>query len=208
MRPDDADDTQSDPASVLAFWVEAGPASWFKSDPAFDAEIRTRFVSTWRAALEAGRAPWSDTPEAVLASVILLDQFPRNMFREDACAFATDAIARDLVRTALAQDMDLAIAGPERHFFYMPLIHAEDLADQDAAIAVITAHMPDPNRLLHARAHRRIIRQFGRFPFRNKALGRETTADEQAFLDAGGYGGILRAMEAETGPKQASESGS
>ncbi|MEM8659048.1 MAG: DUF924 family protein [Pseudomonadota bacterium] len=181
--------------SLIQFWTdEVGEAGWYKSSDAVDAAIRDRFGALW----ERGRAmdadPLGGNP---LAAMILFDQFPRNMFRGQAQAFATDPLARRLARAAIDAGADLATQEPERQFFYMPFEHSEELADQDAAVELIESRTTSAELLLHARAHRRVIRTFGRFPFRNAALGRETTAEEQAFLEDGAYGGLVGRMRAE-----------
>jgi len=120
---------------------------------------------------------------------------PRNMFRDSCEAFATDRAALAAAKSAIAKGWDLRVDPPARVFFYMPLEHSENLSDQDRAVRLISERMGDPTFLLHARAHREVIRQFGRFPHRNACLGRKTTSSEQAFLDRGGYGEILRELQ-------------
>jgi uncharacterized protein (DUF924 family) len=175
-------------ADVLAFWRAAGPAKWFKKDSAFDAEIAQRFLALWQQAASGSLPAWEDTPEAALALVILLDQFPRNMFRVDARAFATDAIARAVAERAIARGFDQAVPVSERLFFYLPFEHSESLTDQERAIALVDT-LGDPDLTRWAKLHADIIRRFGRFPHRNTALGRVSTHEEQAFLDAGGFSG-------------------
>lgn len=180
---------------VLHFWLEEVPQSaWYRNDPALDARIRERFLSVWEQAHRSGKAPWTDTPRQMLASIILLDQFSRNMHRDRAEAFALDALARDTARRALARGDDLAIEAPAKQFFFLPFTHAEDMASKDEGIEHLERAMPGSETLLHAHAHREVIRLFGRFPGRNKALGRETTPEEQAFQDSGGYGALVRKL--------------
>jgi uncharacterized protein (DUF924 family) len=175
-------------AEVLAFWRAAGAAKWFKKDAVFDAEIASRFSALWRDAAEGALADWEAAPESALALVILLDQFPRNMFRGKADAFATDALARGVAERAIAQGFDQKVPTSERLFFYLPFEHCESLADQERAIALIgTLDNPDLTRWTEL--HADVIRRFGRFPHRNSALGRASTREEQAFLDAGGFAG-------------------
>lgn len=140
---------------------------------------------------------WINAAPTALALMILLDQFPRNMFRADPRAFATDAKVLGLAKDALEMGHDLSIQEPERQFFYLPFMHSEDLADQTRAIELIETRMPQTGQgnVIHARAHAEIIRRFGRFPYRNADLGRDMTAEEQAFLDAGGYGSVLRSLQ-------------
>ena len=178
------------PADVLRFWLEdTGPAGWFAPDPALDARIRARFGLACRMARLGAFADWAGDPAGVCALVILLDQFPRNLHRGRAQAFAGDARALRLARRAVALGWDRRLTGPARVWLYLPFEHSEALRDQDAAVGLIGARLPARrDYLLHARAHRAVIRRFGRFPFRNAALGRETTPAEAAWLAAGGYG--------------------
>jgi uncharacterized protein (DUF924 family) len=174
------------PEEVLSFWRKAGPKRWFKADPSFDEAIRGRFLATWEAA-QAGRlAAWEQTPEGALALLLVVDQFPRNMFRGDARSFATDAEARTVAVRAIGRKFDQAIAPPERNFFYLPYMHSEVLADQERAVTLMQA-IGDAEGIKHAEAHRDLIRRFGRFPFRNQALGRTSTPAEAEYLAAGGY---------------------
>jgi uncharacterized protein (DUF924 family) len=179
---------QTSPADVLAFWRAAGAPAWFRKNDAFDADIRTRFLATHEAAAAGALTAWEATPEGALALVIVLDQFPRNMFRGHARAFATDPIARTVAHRALAQGFDQRVPAGERMFFYLPFEHSEDLADQERCIALFRA-AGDADNLKWAELHADIIRRFGRFPHRNAALGRTTTSEEQAFLDADGFAG-------------------
>lgn len=179
---------------VLEFWLPLGGKSWLAVDPEIDHQIRLRFLDLWGAAWEGGLRDWQDSARGMLAYLILTDQFPRNMFRGDARSFSTDERARAAARHAVMRGYDLAIDGPERCFFYLPFEHAESLGDQDWAVDLCEDRLLDASFLLHAKVHREIIRRFGRFPFRNKALGRETTAAEQAFLDAGGYGALIKEL--------------
>lgn len=174
-------------ADVLAFWRAAGPAKWFKKDLALDAEIGSRFSALWRDAA-AGALAWEAAPEPALSLVLVLDQFPRNMFRGKADAFATDALARAAAGRAIARGFDRQVPASERLFFYLPFEHSESLADQERAVALMgTLDNPDLTRW--AELHAEVIRRFGRFPHRNSALGRASTREEQAFLDAGGFAG-------------------
>ncbi|MFN3937616.1 MAG: DUF924 family protein [Gemmobacter sp.] len=188
----------SDPVEVLDFWLdEVGPEGWYNGGEALDAEIRERFGDLWQAAAEGGLDHWVAGPAATLAYLVLTDQFPRNMWRGQAKAFATDGRALAAARRAVAEGWDMEAPEPERQFFYLPFEHSEDPADQAEAVRLIGTRMPETGaeNLLHARAHEEIIRRFGRFPFRNAALGRSATPEEQAFLDAGGYGAVVRAMQ-------------
>jgi uncharacterized protein (DUF924 family) len=176
------------PEEVLAFWRAAGPETWFERDDALDAEIRARFLATCGAAAAGRLDHWQTTPDGTLALLILLDQFPRNLFRGDLRAFATDAAARATAERAIARGTDRRFEPPERRFFYLPLMHSENLADQERCIA-LCRDAGDAEGEKYAEIHADVIRRFGRFPHRNRALGRETTAEERAFLEAGGFPG-------------------
>ncbi|MEM8654770.1 MAG: DUF924 family protein [Pseudomonadota bacterium] len=186
------------PDDVLSFWLdECGPEAWYKTDPDLDQTICDRFGSTWVAATEGKFALWLTYPSGALAYIILTDQFSRNMFRDGGAAFSTDKAALAAAKSAIAKGWDMRIDAPARQFFYMPLEHSENLCDQERAVRLFCERMNDPELLLHARAHREVIRQFGRFPHRNAALGRATTDAEQAHLDAGGYGAVVRGLQAD-----------
>ena len=178
----------SGPGDVLAFWRAAGPAKWFVKDTNFDDEIRQRFLATHEAAAAGRLATWEESAEGALALLILLDQFPRNMFRGSARMFATDPLARDIAEKSLARGFDQQVAMPDRQFFYMPFEHSEALADQERAVALFRA-TDDAELLKWAELHHDIIRRFGRFPHRNDLLVRPTTAEEHAFLEDGGFAG-------------------
>jgi uncharacterized protein (DUF924 family) len=175
-------------ADVLAFWRAAGKDKWFSKDAAFDAAIRARFASLHTTAAAGGLTGWEATPEGALALVIVLDQFPRNLYRGEARAFATDALALATAKRALARGFDQAVVMPDRQFFYLPFMHSEKLADQERCQALYRA-LGDAELLRFADEHADIIQRFGRFPHRNALLGRVTTPEEQAFLDAGGFAG-------------------
>jgi uncharacterized protein (DUF924 family) len=176
------------PADILAFWRAAGPKKWFKKDPAFDAEIRERFLPAYEAALAGRLGEWEETPDGALALLLLLDQFPRNMFRGEARTYAADPLARAVADRAIARGFDRNAPTPERTFFYLPYEHSENLADQDRSVELARAS-GDAEALKWAEHHAGIIRRFGRFPHRNALLGRNATAEEQAFLDGGGFSG-------------------
>jgi uncharacterized protein (DUF924 family) len=180
------------PADIVDFWREAGPTRWYAKDPAFDETIRERFEAIHHAAARGEFAAWADSAEGALALLILLDQFPRNLYRDSAHAFATDGLARRIATEAIAQGHDRAVDPMLREFFYMPLVHGEDLAEQDRAVALFRAvgqERGDAEADKWALIHREIVARFGRFPHRNAALGRITTAAERAFLDGGGFAG-------------------
>jgi len=189
----------SDPVTVLDYWLgELGPDGWYAGGDDLDAEIRSRFGDLWQAAAEGGLDHWIDGPGGVLAFIVLTDQFPRNMWRGTARAFATDAMALAAARRAIAEGWDMAAPEPERQFFYLPLMHSEALADQEDCIGLMVERMPETgaSNTLHARAHAEVIRRFGRFPYRNAALGREATADEAEFMARGGYAAVVDALKA------------
>jgi uncharacterized protein (DUF924 family) len=176
------------PESVLTFWRDAGPESWFKKSDAFDAAIRERFLETYEAAAAGRLDHWKDSAETALALAIVLDQFPRNMFRGSPRMFAADPLARDLARHALERGYDQQVPAQERGFFYLPFMHSEELADQDTCLALYRA-LGNPEGTKYAELHADIIRRFGRFPHRNPVLGRATTPEEKEFLDSGGFAG-------------------
>lgn len=174
------------PNSVLTFWRDAGPRKWFARDWAFDDACR-RFEPAHFAAARRELDVWSETADGTLALLLLLDQMPRNLWRGTAHMWATDPLARMFARRALDRGFDRS--GPEdlRGFYYLPLQHSERLDDHDRGLAAMTDL--DAEATKWARHHREIIARFGRFPHRNAALGRESTAEEQAFLDRGGFAG-------------------
>jgi uncharacterized protein (DUF924 family) len=175
-------------ADVLAFWRDAGSDRWYEHDSAFDAAIRERFAATYEDAAAGLLSAWEKSPESALALVIVLDQFPRNMFRGSARCFAADPLARAVADRAIGKGFDRQVAMPERTFFYLPFEHSEKLADQERAVALMH-DTGDADSLKWAELHADLIRRFGRFPHRNVVLGRVSTPEEQAFLDAGGFSG-------------------
>jgi uncharacterized protein (DUF924 family) len=173
---------------ILGFWRGAGPQKWFKKVSAFDDAIRLKFEPTHHAAARGDYDGWAQSAEGSLALLILLDQFPRNLFRGSGHAFATDGKARAIARAAIERGFDREVDPALRNFFYLPFEHSEDIADQDYGLA-LSAEAGDADNLKWAGIHRDIIARFGRFPHRNAALGRATTPQEQEFLDEGGFGG-------------------
>jgi len=176
------------PGDVLSFWRQAGYQKWFGKDDDFDAAIRERFLATYEAAVAGQLGEWENSAEDALALVIVLDQFPRNMFRGDARCFANDDKARAVVHRSLKRGYDQDVPEAERTFFFLPFTHSEDMADQHRCVGLYR-DAGDENGLKYAIEHADIIRRFGRFPHRNEILGRETTVEEQAFLDGGGFKG-------------------
>ncbi len=179
--------TVAAPAEVVAFWRDAGADKWFTKDAGFDAAVRTRFLDTYEAAVRGELAAWEASADAALALVLVLDQFPRNMFRGEARVYAADALARAVADRAIARGFDRE-AGDLRKFFYLPFEHSEDPADQQRCVALNRA-AGDADALKWAEHHADIIRRFGRFPHRNAALGRASTPEEEAFLAEGGFAG-------------------
>ena len=180
------------PIDVIGYWQAAGPAKWFAHVPAFDEAIRLRFEPVHHAAARGEYAGWAASPDGALALLLLLDQFPRNLYRGSAHAYATDPLARFVAGKALAAAFDQAVDAVLRPFFYLPFEHSEALPDQDRSVALCEAHdaaTGDVATLKWAVMHRAIIQRFGRFPHRNAALGRLTTAEEQAWLEDGGFAG-------------------
>ena len=186
------------PEDVLSFWLdEIGPDGWYAGGDELDSQIREKFAWLYERACAGALSLWLTYPSGTLAYIILTDQFARNMFRDHAKAFATDGIAKAAAKAAIAKGWDMRIDEPARQFFYMPLTHSECLEDQDRAVRLFKTRMPDTGdlNLTHARAHREVIRRYGRFPTRNEALTRTCSADEQSYLDNGGYGAIVREMQ-------------
>lgn len=178
------------PAEALAvvdFWRAAGPSRWFAKDPSFDRSFREQFLSLHEAAARGELSGWIATPNAALALLLLLDQFPRNAFRGTPRMYATDKMARHAAAAAIDAGHDRAVETQMRLFFCLPFGHSEDAADQDHSVALAQS-LAEPNPS-HAKRHRDIIRRFGRFPHRNPILGRTMTKEEQQYLDEGGYAG-------------------
>ena len=188
----------ADPVEVLDYWLgEVGRDGWFAGGEALDGEILLRFNDLWQAARDGGLEHWAEGSVGTLAYLILTDQMSRNMHRGRAEAFATDPGALAAARRALDHGWDMDAPEPERMFFYLPYEHSEDPGDQEQSVALMQERLPaDPEALLHARAHQMIIARFGRFPYRNTALGRTSTPEEVEFLEAGGYLAFVNAMRA------------
>ena len=156
---------------------------WFNSTPEFDTELRDRFESVWQHAAAGKLDGWAETPEGALALVIVLDQFPLNMYRGDALCFSTEAKSRDIATLAIERSYDAQLTEDQKAFLYMPFMHSENLQDQDKAVELFTAMELDEN-LKYVKHHRKIIRNYGRFPHRNAILGRTSTAEETAYLES------------------------
>lgn len=188
----------ADAEDIRKFWIdEVGPEGWYNSSAELDATIQKRFSALWEKAAAGELVHWTYVPENVLSLIILLDQFPRNMFRGSGRAFHTDRRAICLAKKAIERGFDMRIAEPARQFFYLPMMHSESLTDQERCVRLMKTRMPKTGagNLLHAKAHREVIRKFGRFPYRNDALSRSGTALEAAYLDRGGYGETLREFQ-------------
>jgi len=179
--------TFASPNEVVKFWRDAGPERWFRKDVAFDTLFRERFAAEHEAAARGDLAGWQDSAEGALALLILLDQYPRNSFRNTARMFATDAQAVAIADAAIARGFDRAVGDDMRRFFYLPFMHSEQLANQERSVALYRAL--DGDGLRYAEIHRNAIARFGRFPHRNPVLGRAMTAEEQKYLDEGGFAG-------------------
>jgi uncharacterized protein (DUF924 family) len=180
------------PDAILSFWFdEAGPKSWFGGGPQFDAEVRRRFgpmAHEFRTVRTVRGHAWLDEADSALALVLVLDQFPRNIWRGSNAAFSLDALGLEAAHVMLEAGHDMAVAEERRSFAYMPFMHSESLSDQDLCVRLCEERLPaGEGTVRHARAHRDIIAKFGRFPYRNAVLGRTDTPEEAAWLAADGY---------------------
>lgn len=176
------------PQTVLDFWFsELTPKDWFTKSDALDRHIAERFTGLHLALSRDTPDIWRETPEARLAEVIVLDQFPRNIYRASPLAFATDGLALNAAKAAVAAGADTQTGENRRIFFYMPFEHAEDLEEQDRSVALCAA-LGNDNYLDYAHSHRQVIAEFGRFPHRNAILGRQSTPAEEAYLAKPGAG--------------------
>lgn len=174
-------------AEIIDFWFAPGrEKAWFVKDPDFDAEVRQRLQPHYERALAGDYDVWRGSPRGCLALSIMLDQVPRNLFRGDTRAFASDAEAREVTRHAIEQGFDRQLSQVERLFLYLPLEHSESLEDQVLCVTLVKSLDDDPTWYDYAEKHRVIIARFGRFPHRNEALGRRSTEEEQAFLEEPG----------------------
>jgi uncharacterized protein (DUF924 family) len=184
---------RSEATALVDFWF--GPpnsaerfkqrAVWFKTDPEFDGELRRRFLTLQERAAAGAYTDWTLEAEPCLALILLLDQLPRNLYRGAAAAFATDAMARAAAQSALARGFDRSLPAAWRQFIYLPFEHSENLADQERSVVLFAALARDPafaGSLDYAKRHHATVARFGRFPHRNRALGRRSSAEEEAFL--------------------------
>ncbi len=187
LSPDPVLASAADAMAIVDFWRRAGPDRWFAKDADFDRLFRQRFLAAHEAAARGELAELPASAEGALALVLLLDQFPRNAFRGSPRMYATDEMARRVAADAIEAGYDRAVDPELQRFFYLPFAHSEGLPDQQRSVALVR-RLGDPDRA-HAQRHHDIVRRFGRFPHRNAILGRTTTADEQRFLDDGGFAG-------------------
>ncbi|MEM7057705.1 MAG: DUF924 family protein [Pseudomonadota bacterium] len=181
---------QADVERILSYWLdEVGPDGWYQSSEAADLRIRSDFLDLWQQGADGELDHWITSTDGALALLILLDQFPRNMFRGDADAFRSDPAALRLAKQAISRGHDRKTAEPQRQFFYLPLMHSEKLADQERCVRMLMLGMPEcgGENIEHAVKHREVIRKFGRFPSRNAALGRTDSDAELAYRAEGGY---------------------
>lgn len=184
------------PEQVLAFWLEElTEKDWYAGGADLDQRIAARFSAAVAAARSGDFIDWLANPRGALAYLILTDQMSRNIHRDTALAFACDPLAHAAADRALFRNWDQRLEGAARQFFYMPFMHGETMADQNRSVACFATRFDDADNLLHARAHREVIRRYGRFPTRNAALGRESSAAEVEYIASGGYGALVKAMK-------------
>ena len=171
------------PEDILNFWfIEVGPDRWFAPDPALDANVREKFLGIYEQATRGELSKWEETPEGTLTLLLLLDVFPRRMFRGTARAYSMDDQARELARATIIKHFDDRIDRSYKLLFYLPFSHTENAGDQRLGVYYIRERTKEPDWIKMAEERQHIIRRFGRFPHRNAALGRETTAEEAAYL--------------------------
>ncbi len=178
--------------AVLDFWFDdAGQKAWFKLDPAFDEKVRAEFEELAKQKADEierdGGSSWEKRAFSALALIILLDQFPRNMYRDQPASFAWDHLALGAAEHAIDKGFDLQMPEPARSFFYMPYMHSESVADQKRCVELTETRLEESGTANHARKHCEVIERFGRFPHRNRLLGRLCTPEEEKFLADGGY---------------------
>lgn len=176
------------PDEVIAFWRDAGPTKWFVKDDDFDRACRDGFLPTYEAAARGDLNEWELTPEGALAVILLLDQFPRNMFRGNRATYKTDPVALLAADRAIERGYDRQVEPQFRAFFYLPFMHSEHLPDQERSVTLNEA-LGAPDSIKYAHHHRDIVARFGRFPHRNAILGRDTTPEEVEFLKESDFRG-------------------
>ena len=176
------------PEHILDFWFhpETKPFWFAQPTPQFDHKVQTYLGTAHQAAASSQLDHWKETTKGCLALVILLDQIPRNIFRNTPQAFATDTQARTVANHALAHHFDQTLSEEEKIFLYLPYEHAEDAEIQKYSLSLFRNNVTDEKAILYAEKHQEIIEQFGRFPHRNRILGRISTAEEEAFLQQPG----------------------
>ncbi len=180
--------TSANGEAVLRFWFEeTKPYQWFRRDLRFDETVKARFGALHGAASEGRLDVWRAHPRYALSLILILDQFSRNIYRDDPRAFAQDPHALAIAREAIARRFGQRVEDKRRSFFYMPFMHAENLSVQEESVMLFKAQMPGTMNLPFAIEHRDIVKRFGRFPHRNKVFGRKSTPAEIAFLKAGGF---------------------
>jgi uncharacterized protein (DUF924 family) len=184
------------PGEVVTFWLGQNEKVWFSADPAFDAEVLSRFAELVERAKSGALDHWADTAEGALALVILLDQMTRNIYRDSPEMFAADGKALAVAELAIGRGFDQELPKSKRRWLYMPFMHSEDLADQERSVDLFTRSEISES-VPFAVDHADIIRRFGRFPHRNAILGRQTTPEEAAFLAGGGFSGVTPEGPAE-----------
>ena len=179
------------PEDIIHFWFEeAGPKKWYAVSPKFDARVRRRFARTVERhsrPLKSLDHPWLSSPDGAFALIILFDQMPRNIWRGSGRAFAYDQFARFVALDMIDRGFDWAIDAARRDFIYMPFMHSENMDFQNLCVQMATERLEGDNTLHHALKHREVIERFGRFPYRNEALGRQSTPEEIDYLESGGY---------------------
>ena len=174
------------PLEVLDFWWQAGPSKWFAKDDKFDARCKKTFLDAIEAAASGALDHWADTADGALALLLLLDQMPRNVYRGTPGAFKADGKAVEIAEKALEQGFDRAYPKEARGFFYLPFEHSENMAHQERSVD-LCRQLGDKELYHYALIHMDVIRRFGRFPHRNAFLGRQSTPEEQAYMESGGF---------------------
>ena len=185
------------PNEILVFWFdELKPGDWFTGGEEVDDRVRTRFLQVWEDAADGKFASWADTANGALALVIVLDQFPRNMFRGSGKSFASDALALKTAAAAIDSGQDLELDEVRRRFLYMPYMHSEKIPELTRCLELMETKFAEvnPEVVLHSKAHIEVVKLFGRFPYRNEALGRKSTPEEEEWLAAGGYQAFVESL--------------
>ena len=186
-----------EPNKILEFWFdELKPEDWFTGGEEVDDRIRARFLKVWEEAVDGKFASWAVTADGALALVIVFDQFPRNMFRGSGKSFASDALALKTAAEAIDAGQDMELNEVRRRFLYMPYMHSEKIPELTRCVELMETKFAEanPEVVLHAKAHIEVVRLFGRFPYRNEALGRNSTPEEKEWLAAGGYQAFVDSM--------------